>query len=323
MSVTRALILIATLGLASSVHAEPNPQPWKQGVTAAQMKDAQRLLDEGNALALEHEFTAALAKYQQAVAIWDHPAIRFNIVRCLIQLDRLVEASHDLELALRYGAAPLEDTVYNEALAYQKLLATQIATIEVSCPQAGVEITLDGQALATCPATKAPVVAPGRHQLVAKRTGFLTRTFDVVVLGGKTETVAVSLTENTGQVTHRWATWFPWTVFIGGFAVAGVGALFTFNAAGARDAYYAQLQRDCSAAPCPSGYAQNLRDRAVLEDRIGVASLAVGAAAVVTGAVLLYMNRGRSEYPGEEARTTAVVAPVPGGGVAAAVLGRF
>ena len=64
----------------------------------------------------------ALAKYEDAVAVWDHPAIRFNMVRALIALDRPLEAYENLEKALAYGKDPLEDQVYSEAQNYQRLL---------------------------------------------------------------------------------------------------------------------------------------------------------------------------------------------------------
>ena len=59
----------------------------------SQKAQAQKILEEGNALFLKKDYAQALEKYKAAVAKWDHPAIRFNMVRCLIQLDKPVEAS--------------------------------------------------------------------------------------------------------------------------------------------------------------------------------------------------------------------------------------
>ncbi|MDB4956155.1 MAG: hypothetical protein JWO36_3724, partial [Myxococcales bacterium] len=117
-----SIVLVLALGVSTRVHAEDVP-PWAAGVSDAHKKSAKTLLDSGNVLFLGHDYVAALEQYKQAVAAWDHPAIRFNIVRCLIQLDRSLDAFDNLQLALKYGAAPLEAAVYNEALAYQKLLA--------------------------------------------------------------------------------------------------------------------------------------------------------------------------------------------------------
>src|SRR6185312_506210 len=93
------------IAVAPSV-ARADDQPWAVGVSDAQKAQAQKILEEGNQLFLKKDYAQALDKYKAAVAVWDHPAIRFNIVRCLIQLDRPVDASDNLALALKYGAAP-------------------------------------------------------------------------------------------------------------------------------------------------------------------------------------------------------------------------
>jgi hypothetical protein len=118
---------VTVLGLAMSHARAQNVDPWSVGVTDDQKATAQGLLEDGNALFLRSDWTGALAKYTEAVGVWDHPAIRFNMVRCLIQLERHVEAYDNLKLALQYGAAPLEDAVYTEALSYEKLLENEIA----------------------------------------------------------------------------------------------------------------------------------------------------------------------------------------------------
>ena len=309
----RLLGMAVVFAIAATAHADS--EPWKRGVTPAQMETAQRLLEAGNELLLERDYTRALAKYEEAVAAWDHPAIRFNMVRCLIQLDRIVEATENLERALAYGAAPLEDTVYTEALAYQKLLANQVATVTVACAQPGVAVTLDGKPLMTCPGKEVRRVVPGQHQIVGKKAGLLTRTAEVIVLGGKHEEVTLTLDPLTarGKLTHRWATWLPWTVIGAGVVVTGGGVLVQRLATNTRDDYLATLANDCQNS-CPEGYAQDRKDRAVLENRIAIGMIGAGAAALVTGGVLLYLNRGRVVYP---------EAMVDSNGATIGVSGRF
>lgn len=314
-------VVLATL-LTIAAQARAETEAWKRGVTPAQMETARKLLDEGNTFLLERDYAAALALYEKAIASWDHPAIRFNMVRCLIQLDRSVEASENLERALAYGAAPLEDTVYNEALAYQKLLANQVATIVVECKQAGVEVTLDGKPLLTCPGKHERRIAPGAHQLVGRKAGFLTRTAEVFALGGKRETVALSLdpVSARGKITHRWSTWVPWSVLGAGAAVTGGGFLVQRLSLNSRDEYQATLARDCKTEPCAPGYADEQRQKAVLQNRIAIGLIGVGGATIVVSGVLLYMNRGRVVYP--EAEVMPTVTPVRGGGTVG-VTARF
>jgi hypothetical protein len=312
---------MAAVLLAMTASVRADSEPWKQGVTPEQMARAQQLLEAGNARLVDRDYTAALAKYQEAVAVWDHPAIRFNMVRCLIQLDRIVEASENLERALAYGAAPLEDTVYAEALSYQKLLANQVASVTVACTQQGVEVTLDGKQLLTCPGKQARRVVPGQHQIVGAKPGLLTRTTTITVLGGKHEEISLSLdppSARRGKLTHRWSTWVPWTVLGAGVAVTGGGVLVQRLAINTRDDYHATLMNNCGDS-CPGDYAQDRKDRAILENRIAIGMIGVGAAALVTGGVLLYMNRGRVVY---EDTVTPVVTPDPHGATVG-ISGRF
>src|SRR6185503_11701801 len=96
------LALLTVLVLTGGAHADESP--WVKGTTPEQRAAAQERLTAGNSLLLEKNYVAALAKYREAITFWDHPAIRFNIVRCLIQLDRSIEAVDELDKALRYGA---------------------------------------------------------------------------------------------------------------------------------------------------------------------------------------------------------------------------
>jgi len=166
--------MLALVMMAAPARADT--QPWAVGVTEAQKQKAHQLLEAGNALFLERKYGEALDKYREAIGVWDHPAIRFNIVRCLVFLDKPVEAAENLKLALTYGAAPLEEQVYSEALGYEKLLAKQVGEVVVSCEQDGVALALDGKPLATCPAKEPRRVTTGRHQVVGTKHGFVPRT---------------------------------------------------------------------------------------------------------------------------------------------------
>jgi hypothetical protein len=298
-SVATVAILVVGMLLARTVRADT--PPWAIGVTDEQKASAYSFLERGNTMLLDKHYAEALEQYKAAVAVWDHPAIRFNIVRCLIYLDRPVEASDNLKRALEYGAAPLEEGVYAEALTLDKLLSNQIGQVAVSCHQQDVRVTLDGQEPALCPASKTKRIALGPHQLVATRDAFLTRTVDVVVIGGQTKEVELVLAPiaKSFQLVHRWATWKPWLVFGVGIAVAGIGAVIELNAVSQIDSYDRSVAQNCHQVTCVPGdpnamkLDDGLRTRAELESRIAVSVLAVGAVTAAVGATMLYLNRGR------------------------------
>ncbi len=327
-----ALVLVGGLTAAAApAHAET--PPWSVGVTDAKKATAQKFLEAGNALFLDRKYAQALEQYKSAVAAWDHPAIRFNIVRCLIQLDRPVDASDNLKLALKYNAAPLEEAVYNEALAYEKLLANQIGDLKVSCAQPDVKITLDGQPLASCPANETRRVAPGPHQLVGTKNGLTTKTVEVIVLGGKTQDVPVKLEPlgRSARIEHRWPTYLPWVVFGAGFAVAGIGGVLDLNAKADMDSYDRTVAQNCSVISCDTkdlndhrlDGVRGLDDDARLKTNIAVSVMIVGGATIATGAVMLYLNRGRTVYPESIEKVTPTVTPLPGGGATISLSGAF
>jgi len=318
------------LGLADDGPAEPGESaasaPWAEGVSAEQMAAAQTSLEKGNQLFLDAQYQEALEAYTTAIQSWDHPAIRFNVVRVLIKLGRSVEAYENLELALKYDDAPLEPLVYAEATTYQQLLLGQLAEVEVSCTEPGAEVSLDGRALLRCPGAVVQRLVPGPHQVVAKKPRFLTVASEDVLLPGKKTQIAIQMIPLTDAAVsvRRWRAWKPWAVVGGGAVVAGVGGLLQLKASRDFDAFDAEVDRACSNSGCPpSGEGQlsqstlNLESRAKLENRVAVGMMITGGAAVGAGLVLLWMNRAQTFTPTEDSQTqpppaqpAVLVAPV-------------
>lgn len=94
--------------------AQPSPEPappaageaarpWASGVTEAEQAIALDLYVAGNREFTESRYAQALAKYKEALQHWDHPAIRYNMAVCLINLDQPVEARDNLERSFAYG----------------------------------------------------------------------------------------------------------------------------------------------------------------------------------------------------------------------------
>jgi hypothetical protein len=309
-----SLAIISMLAATNAARADDpaEPKPWSVGVTTEQKAMAQEHLDKGNALFLEHKYSEALEEYRQAVSAWNHPAIRFNMVRSLIFLEKTLEAAEELKQALAYGAAPFQEpAIYSEALGYEKLLAGRVGEIEIACEQAGVEMTLDGAQLTSCPGHEQRRVLPGHHQIVGKKAGFVPRTVEVVVLGGDQQHAAVLLDplSKAARIEHKWPTWIPWTVFGGGFALAGLGGLLHLKAAADNSSYANNITMLCSDTPgCRSSMLDHsLETSAHIENAIALGMIAVGAAAVTTGSVMLYINRGHTVYDlGKETTTVGV-----------------
>jgi hypothetical protein len=123
-------------------------------------------------------------------------------------------------------------------------------------------------------------------------------------------------------ITYRWPRWIPWTVFGGGVTLAAVGFLFEYNAANLMNEYDQRIAASCSVngcnltnpqTPAEQAFADELngqRETAERRQKIGFGTILVAGAGIVTGVVLLVLNR-------PEAHALKVdLVPAPGGATA-------
>jgi hypothetical protein len=291
-----ALVLAIGLVVARVARADQPTEPWAQGVSQSSRDEANALFDEGNQLFARDAHAPALAKYRAAIALWDHPAIRFNMAVTLIRLDRPLEAADALDAALRYGQQPFSSLErYREALDYRALVAKQLAQVEVTCDRSGTRVALDGKPWFVCPGTRTVRVLAGRHQLVAEQPGYLTLSRALVLVGGTDDKQAVELMSYEGAVTYRYRSprWLPWTVAASGVAVAiGGGALWLFG-----NSRLESFEREWTLR-CPGGCTLDeqpvLADRrsgAVIEKGAGMTLAIAGSAVALAGTAFAIWNR--------------------------------
>jgi tetratricopeptide (TPR) repeat protein len=302
------------------------PEPWKQGVTAEKEDKARQLLADGNVLFANERHSEALGKYQAALAEYDHPKIRFITTRTLINLGRPLEALENIEVALKWGRDGLEE-YFDDAQTYKLSLENQVATLQVSCTQAGVSITVDGQPFLSCPGEKSMRVKPGPHQVVGKKPGLITVTEDLVASGGQASPVAIKLQtfDEVAVTVRRWDRWKPWAVAGAGAVVGGAGVLLELQARSSRDEYAELLADNCSQEPCEADFGRSIFNRARLEHGIALSAMVVGGAAVVTGVAGVILNRPRQELPegADQGRGPQVVPTVTGDSAGLSVSGTF
>ena len=294
------------------------PKPWGQGVPQDVQDKASKLYEEGNTLFAQQAHAPALAKYKEAIALWEHPLIRFNMAVTEIRLDRILEAADDLEKSLKYGDKPFKPELYQQALDYQTLVKGRVGFIEATCDQTETRLLLDGKPWVDCPKTEKIRVLAGEHAIVGEKKGFLTASTKVVVDGGEVAQAKIKLVPLDSAVVmkYRYRRWIPWTMVGIGVAVGVGGAGTWFLGKNQMDQFEADFSTQCQngcepglTAPEHRSLAAQ-RDSAELKGQIGIAMMGVGGAVVVTGVVLAIMNRGERVLPNVE------VAPKAGGGVA-------
>ena len=333
-----SLVLAAFFALGSPAFAQKPPaqtelggaqseRPWARGVTPQNQKIAIDLFREGNGLLKESLFVQAAEKYREALRHWDHPGIHYNLALALLNLDQPVEVFTHLEEALKYGPAPLDADKYEHAGRYKALIEKQLSRVNVTCPEEGAVVTMDGRNLFTAPGHWEGLVRSGQHTFVAEKSGFVTTQKTPSLASGVRTTVDLPMftAEELTRYHRRFKQWIPWTVLGGGILIAGIGGVLHWQASVAYNDY------DHSIATCST---QNMNlgckstgsiaSKKSSGDNLQVGAFVmygVGAAAIVSGAVLAFLNRARPYHVSPEADKVSI-APLfnsNGGGVVATI----
>jgi hypothetical protein len=292
--------------------------PWSKGVPADVQAKANALYDEGNQLFAQQAHQPALEKYKAAVALWDHPLIRFNLAVTEIRLDKVLEAADDLDDALKYGDKPFKPELYQQALDYQTLIKGRVGYVEASCDTTASHLLLDGKPWFDCPGTKKVRITAGEHAVVGEKKDYLTTSQKLVVTGGATATAKVVLIPLDAAVKLEYPQrrWVPWTMAGTGLAVglAGVGTYFLGK--NQMDQFQSDYAVQC-ATGCEPGLTdpqhrslKDEQDGAELKGKIGIGMMAAGGGVLVVGVVMAIMNRPHRVLPQVE------VAPQAGGAAA-------
>jgi hypothetical protein len=295
-----ALVMV----LAGAARGEPAPErAWAHGVSADAQTRATELFERGNALLQQSAFVQAIELYREAIAIWDHPAIRYNLAVADIHLERQIAAYEELGHALRFGPDALQPDVYRQALEYQRLLHAQIVELTVECVDAGTKITLDGAELAVpCPGSTAQLILPGLHRMVATRRGSVTRTIELAPAGGEAphERIDLMTVEEATVTRRRWQRWKPWSLVGAGVVIGLVGAGFELQSAATFRSYDKAVAQLCKSGPCTTlpGVVDEAYAEARRDNQIAIGLFVTAGVTIATGAALVWLNRAVAEQIG-------------------------
>jgi tetratricopeptide (TPR) repeat protein len=284
----RVLSLIVVLLLAAPALADD--KPWVN-VSEQEQAAALALYEQGNAEFRNARFKEALALYEQAIAHWDHPAIRFNMAVSLNNLGRLLEANDNLDKSLQFGEEPLGHDIYVQGLNYRELFASRLARIQITCSEPGTKVSFDGKVLFVAPGESEQLVLPGEHAVVATKAGFLTASETMMLEPGKTRVYQVhliALKSETVRVVRRWPAWQPWAVVASGVALAAIGGGFYHAASDHYATYDAGVKEDCphgcsAAMAAQLGAVLDEKSRGDVERAVAISLLSAGGAAALVG----------------------------------------
>jgi hypothetical protein len=181
--------------------------------------------------------------------------------------------------------------VHENCTTWLREVETAVPTIVVSVRSAAgvdvtdAEVTLDGRSLPTRRLGTPVELDPGRHLILARRSGAgrVERTV-IVSAGEKNRRVVLTLPNPPRRAAAAGVSETPvWPYWVGGLGVIAIGAGVTLDVIGAR-----RLQglRDECAPTCSEGDVSSTRTTIIVGDSLiagGVVALAVATYALVTG----------------------------------------
>ncbi|MBL4634522.1 MAG: hypothetical protein JKY56_11655 [Kofleriaceae bacterium] len=290
LAVLGILLGILTVTSPAAAQKADKEQPWKKGVSEATRGKANALFRDANGLLKESRFKDAVKVYDQAIAIWDHPAIHYNLALALMSLDSPIRAHKALQNALRYDGHALESDKLNDARNHFKWTRQQLATIELSAAQEGTDLLLNGKEVGST----SMLVRIGWNTVTARKEGYIEQTKNKMLGPGESWKFEADMytSDDVTRYRRRWAKWKPWAVLGSGAALLVVGgATHSLAAAGFTD--YDDGIRNCGGC-VPSSSLQSTKDNASLEQTFAFAAYGLGGAALLTGAYLVYANRAQA-----------------------------
>ncbi|MBI5542832.1 MAG: hypothetical protein HY901_03010 [Deltaproteobacteria bacterium] len=291
LKTTASITAVLALALTAVPAAGQDETPWAKGVSPEQQKTALAIFREGNASLKEGVFTDAAQKYRDALSHWDHPAIHYNLVLALRTLDQPLEMHQHLLAAMRFGPEPLDAAKYENALLLRDLVEKQLARVQVRCDEVGAQVVMDGKQLFTAPGRFDDFVRPGPHTIVATKSGFLTHQLSKPMPAGQVSAFDIKLfkASDLTRYKRRWSVAIPWAVVAGGAVVTLAGGGLHYGAKVSFEDYDRIVESQGGSLPTEELTSKRSQGEVMQGTAIGC--YALGGAVLVTGAVLVYLNR--------------------------------
>jgi hypothetical protein len=291
--------------------------------TSAQaLKQAREQFGQALALQTAGDWAGALSLLKEVAAVKSTPQVRFNMALCEERLGRLVAALGNYELAAADARAENADLVAEEVEGRLEALRRRIPRITVRRGE-GAEnaaVSLDGVAIGDQVLGTPMPADPGPHLVEATAPGFKPFRKSLRLVEQQRETVEITLEAEPAPLPKTSAPLPPRVqarglrtaaFVVGGAGVLSLGASGLFF--GLRARKISELDKACPNRTCPSSAQQDDIDAGRLYTTAANLTLAVGAAALAGGVVLLIASG-----PGKEPALS--LSPTAGG---AQLFGHF
>ncbi len=302
---------------------------WAQkGPSKKDLESAKKAFFEGLDFEEKKQWKDALDRFEQVAKVRMTPQVRFHIALCKENLNLLIEALHDFELAESDAKAEKVAEVMKEAPEHAAAIRPKIPklTIKVPADVEGVSVTLDGNPIDP-KGSEETLVNPGTHKIEANAENRAPFSREVSVDVGESKTITVKLPSLAGEKEEpppkeeepppkeEPKKAIPTTALI----VGGVGAAALLGAgifALKRSSIASDLDGKCGGDPkgCPSDQ-QDAIDSGRTYTTLTNVFLVLGVVGVGAG-VVLWVTAPKDKDKSAPAAALRVVPSAPGANVA-------
>jgi hypothetical protein len=274
---------------------------WAQGVSKEEQAMASTLFQEGNVRLENSLFPKAIESYEQALKLWNHPSIHYNLALALVNFKEPLLLHDHLTEALRYGGQPLDSAKIARVHDLLKLVERQLTLVRISCEIAGATVRLNGEPLFVAPGHHEAWVLPGEYTFTVLKEGYPLNERKRTAVAGEELVLDYRIyTQEELTRYHRpWPAWRPWAVVGLGVALSGSGLLLHQQATDKYRRFDEAIAR-CSSdnngrgcLPSPEILSEQSHGNRFQNGALG--SFSVGGAALTLGLTLVYFNRMQAE----------------------------
>ncbi len=275
---------------------------------ASESFDAKTEFANGIKLYKADEPAAALPIFERVAEATKSPNAYLYVGHCLDKLGRYVEAHRAFSATLKAILAQPDEkyeATREAALARLAALSQRVAKLVVSLTDTppGVAVTVDGRALDDAQLGTALVLDAGQHEVIARADGMQSVTRGISLQLGEEKTLAIALRPTHQPSAVRTVVLAPagnpaaGRLKLLGFVAAGVGVagLGAFTVTGLQaKGIHDELKAACGGSGCSDAAHQSDIQRGKSLQTLANVGLAVGAAGVLSGGILLYLGYSKA-----------------------------
>ncbi|HSU38021.1 MAG TPA: PEGA domain-containing protein [Polyangiaceae bacterium] len=309
-----ALAVTFSAGFARAGETPPadSAAPAAAAPTEAAIREASEHYEAGLALYADGEFKRAAIEFDRAYELVPNYRALYNIGQVRIQLHDYARAFKALQAYLKEGGDKIDADRRKSVNDDIEMLSTRTATLAIDCNEAGADILVDGELAGTTPLPEPLLLDTGDHRIIVRKEGFDPRETPLTLASRDTQSLRVDLQRTppdrgpvvvvapqaqSDRTAWIWGTWSATAAFAAGAAVTGGLGIGAANDLDHLRSTYGSSRAELDSAG--SRATTLLRAADVL-----------GAAAIVTGGIALYLTLSRPPTTKDEEKKAAPQASV-------------